>query len=97
MTDPKPANRWAFLRAHAFLVFLSCLVTANVTMLVAFGSYSFTESLNLMLALTLLFQHLSMRYARPGLPRRAMKALAFAWLAATLAFIIFEWTPPLMR
>jgi hypothetical protein len=97
MTDPAPTNRWAFLRVHGFLVFLLCLVAANVAILVVFGGYSFTEYLNLMLALTMLFQHLAMRYARPGLPRRAMQALAFAWLAATLAFIIFEWTPPLMR
>ncbi len=95
MTGPAPTNRWALLRAHGFLVLLLCLVAANVS-LVALGGSSFQRSLNLMIALTLLFQHLAIRYARPGRPRRVMQSLAFAWLAATTVFVVLEWTP-LMR
>lgn len=97
MTDPAPTNRWGFLRAHGFLVFLLCLVAVNVTVLVALSGSWYQRTLNLMVSLTLLFQHLAIRYAKPGLPRRAMQTLAFAWLAATLAFIVFEWTPPRLR
>ena len=87
MDDAPPTSRASGLRAHAFLVFVLCLLGANLAVLVAFGDYGLDQYGNLAVTLGLLFQHLAIRYARVGWQRSATQTLSFAWLAFMLAYL----------
>lgn len=90
MTDPPPTNRWAFLRAHGFLVLLLCLLAANVSILVAFGDYGLDRYGNLIGALALLFMHFTVRYTKTGWQRTAMWTFAIAWLGLAVAYVSWQ-------
>lgn len=87
MDEASPTNRASVLRAHGFLVFLLCLIAANVAILVAFGDYSLDRYGNLVGALGLLFMHLAIRYAKTAWQRTAMWLLTVAWLGFAFAYL----------
>jgi hypothetical protein len=92
MTDPAPTNRWAFLRAHGFLVLLLCLLAVSVAQQVAFRDFGPDRYGNLVVGLLLLFQHLAHRYAKAGWQRTAMWTLTIAWLAFTGAYLTWHFS-----
>jgi hypothetical protein len=76
---------------HIFLGVVLCLIASSLVLLVWRGDYRYDRYSGLVVPLMLLFNHIASQYTKTGWKRKVMKAVAWAWMAFALVYIIVIW------
>ena len=78
---------------YIFLGIILCLLAFNVYKFLMWRDFFSNEiiNLNVLIALTLLFNHIAFNFTKTGRKSRVMKMVALAWIVVVSIYIYISW------
>ena len=78
---------------YIFLGIILCLLAFNVYKFLMWRDFFSNEiiNLNVLIALTLLFNHIAFNFTKTGRTSRVMKMVALAWIVVVSIYIYISW------
>ena len=78
---------------YIFLGIIFCLLAFNVYKFLMWRDFFSNEiiNLNVLIALTLLFNHIAFNFTKTGRTSRVMKMVALAWIVVVSIYIYISW------